>query len=65
LEMLLETKCYIISGKPHFRIHLKKKVVDRLGLQNGDNLLIDLKEVIRKQGDANKRYQVKLVEVTA
>lgn len=65
MELLLATKCYVIDGHPYFRIHLKRKQSDMLGLQNGDKLLVEVKEIIRDEGDKNKRYQVKLVEVIA
>jgi len=65
LELLLPTKCYVIDGHPYFRIHLKRKQSKLLGLQKGDKLLVELKEIIREEDDANKRYQVKLIEVPA
>lgn len=65
MELLLNTKCYDIDGHPYFRIHLTKKHSNLLGLQQGDTLLVDIKEIVREKGDKKKRYQVKLLEITA
>lgn len=54
MELLLETKCYLIDGHEYFRIHLKRKHSDMLGLQRGDKLLVEIKEIQRT--DLNPIY---------
>lgn len=62
MELLLETKCYIIDGYPYFRIHIKKKQQDLLQLHKGDKLLVDVKEIQRTE--LNPTYQtIKLDEL--
>ena len=62
MRLLLEVKCYLIDGKPYHRIHFSKKHSDRLGLQKGDKLLVDIIEIQRTEN--HPTYQtIKLDEL--
>lgn len=49
MKLLLEVKCYIIDGKPYYRIHFKTKQARSIGLQKGDKLLVDIVEIQRPE----------------
>lgn len=62
MRLLLEVKCYLIDGKPYYRIHFSKKQSNMLGLQKLDKILVDIIEIQRT--DLNPTYQtVKLDEL--
>jgi len=48
LELLLEVKVYHVNSTPYYRLLLPKRISDRLGLQKGDMLQLELKRVTRQ-----------------
>lgn len=64
MKLLLEVKCYIIDGKPYYRIHFKTKQARTLGLQKGDKLLIEVLEIQRPEFNTIELRQTPLTEVS-
>lgn len=54
MELLLETRAYKVYGKLYFRIHLPKRLSDSLGLMKGDKLLLEIKEIYRRNKEVTK-----------
>lgn len=62
MELLLETKCYKVKGIEYYRIHLPKRVSKNLGLQEGDKVLVEFKEIRRPEYQPIVLNQTKLSE---
>jgi len=62
MRLLLEVKCYLIDGKPYYRIHFSKKQSNRLGFQKGDKLLVDIIEIQRTENNPTY-HTIKLDEI--
>ena len=65
MKLLLEVKCYIIDGKPYYRVHFSTKQARTLGLTKGDNLLVEVIEIQRPTFDTIKLKETKLTEAIA
>jgi len=63
LKLLLDVKCYIIDGRPYYRVHFSTKQARTLGLKKGDKLHIEVLEIQRPQFNKIEIKETTLTEV--
>ena len=63
MKLLLDVKCYIIDGKPYYRVHFKTKQARSLGLQKGDQLIVEVIEIKRPEYSTIELKETTLTEV--
>lgn len=62
MKLLLDVKCYIIDGKPYYRVHFRTKQARTLGLQKGDKLLVEVLELQRPEFSTIELKETTLTE---
>ena len=53
MKLILDVKCYIMHGKPYYRVHFSIKQARELGLNKGDKLHVEVTKIDRPTNEFN------------